>query len=308
MKYLLSIIVALVIVSTMVQSQTSYQIEFPYNRTVQVVRDTISANNTTARSYNWINIPKATNITVLASTGGEGEGDEDTITVTYLLRNSKTGALKASATLGTFNFTANTASLEQLIGTVPDTTFIGYDQIRLGLTLTKVLSSDNFTLRLFMQANARSGGNVGLAGVSPTFNELQEVYYKSGYVAATANDTLKSWISFVGAERMTLFARATDSAVAKIFYRLRNKTVGGGAAGVSAPLTTAWVELCTATNITGAGVTFNDTTYRLATILPATLAGYEQIQFYVDYQSNCTTQVDGTTATFRLYNYFFRRD
>lgn len=311
MKYLLSIIVALVIVSTMVQSQTSYQIEFPYNRTVQVVRDTLSSLYTTARSYNWINIPKATNITVLASAVGTDASDADTITVTYLLRNSKTGSLKASATLGTFEIATSPDDQEKLIGTVPDSTFVGYDQIRFGLTLTKLneAAGDNFTFRLFINATARSGGKFGLNGVAPEFNDLQEVYYESNYTSSTASDTTQ-WITFTGAERITFFARATDSLAATINYRLRNKTIGKGAAsGSSDPITTTFTNLpAAALNITGASVTYNDTTYRLCTLNPSVLAGYEQIQFEIDYTANCTTEADGTTAIFRLYAYFFRRD
>lgn len=305
MKYLLNIAVVLVVLVAMVQGQTSYQIEFPYNKTVQVVKDTLSSLYTTARSYNWINIPRATNIAVLASATGTDAGDADTVVVTYLLRNSTTGAIKASATLGNFAIATNPDDQEALIDIIPDTTFVGYDQIRFGLTNTKLTNiTKAFTFKLFLVANARSGGNAGLDGYAPEFNKPVQVYYKTPFTASTANDTLKSWINIVGAEAITVFARATDSAVVNVYYRLRNKTVGKAAsAGLSDPVTTSFVLGETATN-----VSTSDTSYRIFQIKPATLAGYEQIQFYVDYQANSTDGLDGTAAIFRLYAYFMRRE
>ena len=137
-----------------------------------------------------------------------------------------------------------------------------------------------------------------------TYNQAYRVYYKSGYLHTTANDTT-GWhpITSGGSNRrnsafeVAWFTRADDSLQWHIYYQLKNADVG---------YTKAWALIDSAITVDDASATL-DTTVASSTVLPtATLKGATHIRFYFDYNAgtvgtSTSAAGDGNTNEVRFY-------
>jgi hypothetical protein len=141
------------------------------------------------------------------------------------------------------------------------------------------------------------------------FNQATVMYSSSTFIATTTTATTAK-IPFYPASAIRVFARTTDSLTAQIRYRLTNSTIG---------YTTGYFVLDTVVTLFALDGASTDTvlvlghkytktadncdTLRLA---QARLAGFDQIQFEIDYLTGTSTGSGGTGRMFRLYYYFVK--
>lgn len=148
---------------------------------------------------------------------------------------------------------------------------------------------------------------VAFGQTSLQFNKAFQIYYKSGFIAGTANDTT-TWISLakttssntsVGTD-FCVFGRANDSAVVRVMYRLGNS--------LDTDTRTSWTELDTLILDTGGGN--SDSTALVGEVAFSTLFGYDQVQFYVDYLTGSAvgSATDGTANIIRFYLYVAKNE
>jgi len=129
--------------------------------------------------------------------------------------------------------------------------------------------------------------SLATAQVIPTQNVTTEVYKKLNYVASSATDTTV-YRQFAPADNIVILGSATDSAYVIVSYMLKESVTG---------LETAFV-LADTLQLAGSG---GD---QLIANLPiATVGGYDQIKFEINYIT-ATTLVTGATVRFyiRLLN------
>lgn len=139
------------------------------------------------------------------------------------------------------------------------------------------------------------------------YNEPVQFYQKTAYEDGTANETT-AFISLGSADNIAVFGSNNDSITAPVRYRLRSKNVGG-ASGYT--VTGAWTIVDTLGQ-DGGGNLDTSGAQLLGTIALATLLGYDEIQFYIDYIAG--TAIDDSnsgaegTNTVRLFYYFKKGD
>lgn len=136
------------------------------------------------------------------------------------------------------------------------------------------------------------------------FNQPTQFYSKLNPTSSTANDT-SGFITLKGGQGgIAIYGSADDSCSALVYYRLRQSRVGGYA------VTGSWTAIDTLgqagdgtlSTISGAG-------QLVGTVALATLLGYDEIQFYVDYLTGTSNAAaDGTSNTVRLFYYYLKPD
>lgn len=285
MKLLLS----LLLIPVCLFGQLTYvKSELPYNSTTLALRDTFTITIKTAHTVKWFKVPRATDVAIWYRVQNLGS-TLDSIGRTITLRNSITNS---QATLVSDTVVM---AYQNVIKTIPASSLTGYDLIGLTNTLLYSANSTRDTLKVFFQPIARSGGNfTSTGGVAPTFNYPKQFYYKSGYTASTANDTIKNFIPIVGGTDLRVFARSTDSLVATVYYQLRNTVVD---------TTKAWVTAGTFTH--EQPLNYADTS-SIGTLIPlSTLLGYDAVKFYIDYAAGSTAQA---SRVIELFYYLVRRE
>lgn len=129
------------------------------------------------------------------------------------------------------------------------------------------------------------------------YNEASMIYYKSGFLAGTASDTI-SFLSIPLALDLTLWGTANDSTTVLPYYQLRNSTTGA---------VSAWTAMDTI-GTDGSGNTPTATgpaTDEMSggSIALATLNGFDEVRFYFDYLTGSPANADGTDNILKVYLY-----
>ena len=129
------------------------------------------------------------------------------------------------------------------------------------------------------------------------YNEANIIYTKSGFLAATASDTI-GFMNIGLALDLTLWGTANDSLVLLPYYQLRNSTTGA---------VSAWTAMDTiGTDGTGNVPTATGpATDEMSggSIALATLNGFDEVRFYFDYLTGGPANADGTTNIAYVYAY-----
>ena len=126
-------------------------------------------------------------------------------------------------------------------------------------------------------------------------NEASIIYYKSGFIATTASDTT-SYISIAGVLDFALWGTADDSCVVLPYYQLRNSTTGA---------ISSWTAMDTI-GTDGTGNTPTATgpaTDEMSggTVALATLNGFDEVRFYIDYLTGSPAGQDAAAAVLKVY-------
>lgn len=127
------------------------------------------------------------------------------------------------------------------------------------------------------------------------FNEASIIYYKSGFIATTASDTT-GFISIAGGLDFALWGTADDSTVVLPYYQLRNSTTG--ALGSWTAMDTIGTD-GTGNTPTAAGPATDEMSGGAVAL--ATLNGFDEVRFYIDYLTGSCTSADGSAAVLKVY-------
>jgi hypothetical protein len=293
MKYLSFILMCLLIFS-IGYSQT-YNTPV-YNNTVLIYRGAVVASTATF-TIGYIPIGEATDLRLCWTSG-----DSIDVVVAYVLRNSITGAVTASATIDSAVTTKANGS-KGMMTAIALSTMLGYDQIKFtvaqsGDKKTAVTTGQYF--KLYMNTIRRNGGQVGdVQGRIPQkLNNAYRCYTNNAYTLNTANDTMETYIPLNGISGLRVYDKSTDSLVADIYYILRNSIIDSTCAGAKLGSTVTHVQPLGQDTCTSPGA-----------LAIATLIGWDQIKFYVDYKSNSTSGNAGEAYGYvnKLFVYLLRR-
>lgn len=133
---------------------------------------------------------------------------------------------------------------------------------------------------------------------SVTYNKPVQFYYKANPTSSTANDTTNFFSIGTGQASYTVLGTANDSATVIVFYRLRQSKMPYALTGSWTLLDTLGVDGAGSLNTTTGGAQL------VGTLALATLTGYDEIEFYVDYLSGTSNAAaDGTANYIRLFYY-----
>ena len=127
------------------------------------------------------------------------------------------------------------------------------------------------------------------------FNEASIIYYKSGFLAGTASDTL-GFTSIAGALDFALWGTADDSTTVLPYYQLRNSTTG--AIGSWTAMDTIGLD-GTGNTPTATGPATDEMSG--GTVALATLTGFDEVRFYIDYLTGSPAGQDAAAAVLKVY-------
>jgi hypothetical protein len=292
MKYLLSLLLILLMVST-VLPQTKTPV---LGQTSLIYRDTFRKGVDVADTIGYISIKGASDFRLLWTSQ-----DSTDVVIKYVLRNSRTGAKTALTSIDSM-VTVKTNGSKGIGTAVALATLVGYDQVMFQLTQ----SADDHNgataakyIKIYIYLVAASGGYAGdEQNRKPFYNETRQFFYKDDYAAGDATDT-SQFMSLNGVTDLRIFVAANDSLVTDVGYILSNSIIDS---------TTGNTKLGNTITFNAHTTTVADTCVSPGALGVATLIGWNKIRFTFNPTTDSRLNDGAETGKHeRMYYYLLRR-